>query len=397
MTSRLSHRPTLALRAAAITALALLAFAGAPAAAGASLPITLGLLNKPAAAKTVAPVAALASADPPGLVHGTMLMVHAGGWAGHDANAQQILMQSPGALLREHGWRTVSVDYDEGTGGLQDVLDAAGAELARGSGNGPLCLYGESAGAQLALIAASRLHGIDCVIGLGAPTDIIRYETEGAVDPDGRVQFVAGQMRRFFGTTATEVATWSPVAVASAIHGDVLLMREGDDAMVPESHMTAFAAASPTTQRVDLEAGDPADPSTTFVHGTISAAGRAAYAAAIVASAERAMVAHSEERVAAGMHCAKVARSVAEVGARGLRSALACLARHDVLTPRKPSRSWRHTTLHMRGVINAARVWSQLRGSNAGRYALLAAARRDATVVVSVAQASTITLRLTSH
>ena len=357
----------------------------------------MALLDKPLPAKTVAPVADLASADPAGTVRGTMLMVHGGGWAGHDANAQNILMQTPGALLREHGWRTVSVDYDEGAGGLQDVLDAANTALARGSGNGPLCLYGESAGAHLALVAASRLHRIDCVIGLGAPTDIMRYETDGAADPDGRVQLVAGQLRRFFGSTAADVVTWNPVAVASAIRGDVLLMREGDDPMIPESHMTAFGAASPTTQLVDLEAGDPADPSTKFVHGTIDAAGRAAYAAAIVASAERAMVTHRAERVAAGMHCAKVARSVAEVGARGLRSALACLARHDTRTPRRLSGSWRHTTLRLRGVINAARIWAGLRRSNAGRYALLAAARRDAEVVVSVAQASTITLRSTSR
>ena len=62
-----------------------------------------------------------------------------------------------------------------GQAGLQDVLDAAGSELARIGDNGPVCIYGESAGAHLALVAAERLRAIDCVIGLGTPTDLPLY------------------------------------------------------------------------------------------------------------------------------------------------------------------------------------------------------------------------------
>jgi acetyl esterase/lipase len=229
------------------------------------------------AAQQATPVAAPLSADPAGRARGTMIMIHAGGWAGHDAHAQSLLMDRPGAELVERGWRVVSLDYNEGTPGLQDVLDAAGAELARGTTNGPLCLYGESAGAHLALVAASRLRAIDCVIALGAPTDLMLYESVAAAGTDTQREIVAYQMRRFFGSTAEQVAPWDLVALAPAIRADVLLMHEADDTVVPAIHNERFKAARPSTESIELEAGDPAGPS--FVHGHVSAAGEAYYAA----------------------------------------------------------------------------------------------------------------------
>ncbi len=68
---------------------------------------------------------------------------------------------------------------------------------------------GESSGAHLALVAASRLRSIDCVIGLGAPTDLVGYESETGPDPIR--EFVADQMRRFFGSTPAQTAAWDPV------------------------------------------------------------------------------------------------------------------------------------------------------------------------------------------
>jgi acetyl esterase/lipase len=233
-----------------------------------------------------APPAAAITADPQGPARATMIMVHAGGWAGHDARAQQILMRSPGALLRHRGWRVVSIDYEEGAAGLDDVLDTIASELARKTSNGPLCLFGESSGAHLALVAAARRgEEIACVIGLGTPADLERYEAT-ARTRDQRI--VAAQMRKFFGTTADELAPWDPVTLGPRIDADVLLMREGDDEVIPASQSTRFAAAHASTEVVTLEPGDPADASTHFVHGTISAQGRAAYDAAIAAFAARA-------------------------------------------------------------------------------------------------------------
>src|SRR5688572_28374720 len=99
----------------------------------------------------------------PSSVRGTMIMVHGGGWTGSAPVSQKALMTMPGETLTQRNWRIVSVDYKAGAGGLQDVIDVAGAELSKPTG-GLLCIYGESAGAQMALVAASRVSGVDCVI-----------------------------------------------------------------------------------------------------------------------------------------------------------------------------------------------------------------------------------------
>lgn len=237
-----------------------------------------------------APVAAPITADPTGgRVRGTMIMVHGGGWVGHDAHAQQLLMEIPGRNLLDRGWRVVSIDTKEGEGGLQNVLDTVESEIARKTGNGPMCLYGESSGAHLALVAAARTRAVDCVIGLGTPTDLPLYESEGPISREPRVRQVAGQIKMFFGSTSAELARWNPVGLASSIRADVLLMREGDDPIVSQVYAGRFKAVSPGTDVVELEAGDPAQASTRFVHGTISGGGRRQYAAAIDAFIARAL------------------------------------------------------------------------------------------------------------
>jgi len=236
------------------------------------------------------PVAVAATADPtPGPARATMIMVHGGGWAGHDARAQQLLMQTPGKLLLRRGWRVVSIDYEAGAEGLDDLLRTVDSEIARKTSNGPLCIYGESAGGHLALLAAARRgREIDCVIGLGTPADLVRYEP--LAENGSRLQrIVAAQVRKCFGTSAAELAPRDPVSLAPSITADVLLMRSGDDAIIPASQSTRFAAAHPATKVVTLQPGDPTDPTDGFVHGTLSPAGRAAYEQAIASftAAER--------------------------------------------------------------------------------------------------------------
>jgi hypothetical protein len=205
-------------------------------------------------------------------------------------------MANPGRLLLALGWRVVSIDYAEGAAGLDDVLHAIDSEAARKTGLGPLCLYGESAGAHLALIAASRRRSVDCVAGLGALTDLPLYERDAETSSDGRAGLVAGRIRRFFGTTRAALAPWSPVSVARSIRADVLLMHEAGETVVAATQGTRFQAVHPATRVVELEAGDPADASTTFMHGSVSTHGRAQYAAAIERLAEHAVTARRAER-----------------------------------------------------------------------------------------------------
>ncbi|MDQ3722393.1 MAG: hypothetical protein M3376_04860 [Actinomycetota bacterium] len=380
-------------RVAAVALLALLGVGvGVAQAAAARLPL---LAPKPAA-RVIAPVADPIQADPAnGLVRGTVIMIHAGGWAGHDAYAQGLLLKTPGALFLDRGWRVVSIDYNEGTQGLQDVLAAARAELARGTPAGPLCLYGESAGAHLSLVAAAQLPEVDCVIGLGTPTDIDLYRSEGATSPDPRVRLAASQASRFFGTTVAATAPWNPVLLAPKMHADVLLLNEADDTIVPLAHTARFVAARRTTQTALLDSGDPADPSTKFVHGTVSEAGRTRYDSTIGSFADRAVVAGKAERRATRTGCLKVERSLAEVGETTVQRALRCLARGDARSLRAGKGEWHTSSFRLRGEINAARIWSHLRETSSGRRALVAASKRRAKITVRASDRSLVTLRTT--
>lgn len=378
--------------------LALLALAGAlclqASPAQAALPFRLPTL-KPKAPPTpvIPPVQAPVARDPAGPARGTMVLVHAGGWAGHDGYAQDELLENPGDLFLTRGWRVVSIDYEEGAAGLQDVLNVAGAELARGSSSGPLCIYGESSGAHLALMAAARLRAIDCVIGVGTPTDLHLYTAEAAVSSDDRVKLVSSQIMRLFGTTPEATAPWNLVSLAPSIHADVLLVHEVDDELVTAAHAQRFKVARPTTQLLELEPGDKSNRSHDFMHGTVSDAGRAQYMAGIGAFADRAVSARSAERGAARMGCSQVTRSVDQTGPRGLQEALRCLARKESSSlPRNPGR-WRETNVKLRGKVNAARVWAYLRDRASGRRALAAAAKRRARVTVKTGDRSRVTLR----
>jgi len=378
-------------RSAAVTLLALLGVGASPAAA-ARLPL---FAPKPAS-RVIAAVADPIQADPAnGRVRGTVIMIHAGGWAGHDAYAQGLLLKNPGALFLERGWRVVSIDYNEGTQGLQDVLAAVRAELARGTPPGPVCLYGESAGAHLSLLAAAQVPEVDCVIGLGTPTDIDLYRSEGATSLDPRVRLASSQASRCFGTTAAAMAPWNPILLAPKMHADVLLINEADDSLVPFVHTARFVAARPTTQTALLEAGDRANPSTMFVHGTVSETGRTRYDSTIGSFADRAVVASAAERRATRTGCLMVERSLAEAGQTHLQRALRCLARSDARSLRAGRGEWYTSSFRLRGEINAARIWSHLRETASGRRALVAASKRRTKITVRASDRSRVTLRAT--
>lgn len=336
------------------------------------------------------PVAAPAITDPQGLVRGTMIMVHAGGWAGRDEYAQDLLLGRPGEMLLRRNWRIVSLDYEEGTDGLLDVLNNAKRELARGTSPGPVCLYGESAGGHLALVAASKLRSIDCVVALGAPTDLSLFVDEAAASNDPQMALVAFQVRRFFGTTEAEQAAWDPVTLAPRIRADVLLLHEDNDPIVSASHNARFARRRPSSQRVGLAAG--ASDGERFLHGTVSDAGRGRYFATVGAFADRMVEARKNERRAAKRRCTSAQRPVGEISTAKLSRVLRCLGRKDRLVPRRVGR-WSRSSFRVRGDVTAGRVWAHLRRSRSGRRALRAITTRRARVSVRRGDRSRITVR----
>ncbi len=96
------------------------------------------------------------------------------------------------------------------------------------------------------------------------------------------------------------------------------------DIYVPRSQAERFKAARPRTDIVVLEPGDLTDPSTSFVHGTASAGGRAVYASAVGGFADRIEAAHAAQRRAVRTRCANVKRPLAAIRSSTIKAALIC-------------------------------------------------------------------------
>jgi dienelactone hydrolase len=340
-----------------------------------------------------APVPGPALVSTPAPVRGTMIMVHGGGWVGPAPTSQRALMTMPGDTLTQRNWKIVSIDYHAGAAGLQDVVDAAGAELAQPTG-GLLCIYGESAGAQLALVAASRVPGVDCVIAMGPPADFETYQSEVQHSNDPDRSTIAHQMATVWGSTPEDRAPNDPVKVAKAIGGDVLLLRQADDPLIPIEQIDNFVAARPTTQRVELESSAGFDLSQFYLHGTFSDNGRNQYRAAIGSFVDRAAAAYAAERDASRTGCKGVTRTVTVGGAARVQSALRCLARADALARRAGAALARTLSRRVRGEVNAARAWTALRSSTTGRRALAALAAGRAKASVRSGDPTRVTLRV---
>ena len=349
----------------------------------------LGTPAEPAPVK--APESALVAS--PSTVRGTMIMVHGGGWAGSAPASQKALMSMPGDTLVRRGWRIVSVDYHAGAAGLQDVMDAVGSELVQPTG-GLLCIYGESAGAQLALIAASRVRGVDCVVAMGPPADFEAYQAEAHASNDSNRTIIANQMASVWGQTPDERALSDPIKVAGAIAAAARLLREADDPLIPIEQVDNFVAARPTTQRVELEPAPGSDLRSFYLHGTLSDGGRGQYHAAIGAFVDRAAAAYEAERAAARTGCTGTTRSVTAGGVGRVQRALTCLARADALARRAGAQRARTTSRSVRGEVNAARAWKVLRSSIGGRRALAALATGRAKASVRPGNPTSVTVRV---
>lgn len=332
-------------------------------------------------------------ASPATGIKGTVILIHGGGWQGPGATAQQGLMDLPGQMLVQRGWRVLSLDYHFGKKGLQDVLDAANAEIAAPTG-GLLCLYGESAGGHLALLAAAKLPAIDCVIAAGAPTDLFAYRAEAATSDDQWREMISNQIRTVFGTTEQELAPWEPVRVAQAISADVLLLRQNDDRLVLQDQLDGFLDALPTAQSVNLESSVHIEPSTWWLHGTLSDRGRREFHATLSGFAARQVAAHRAEVRARRTGCAGVVRRVRAADAAALAPRLGCLGRKDSTVSRRDAKRARTVTIRLHGALNAARAWAALRGTAKGRRALAALAGRRARTTLQVGDPSRVTVRV---
>lgn len=154
-------------------------------------------------------------AKPAGKARGTVLYLHGGNWK----VGRELVVQTRPKLrvFTRAGWRAVSVDYSA----ERPLGDAIRWYKRLTRRPGPLCVAGESAGAQLALMVAV-MRNPDCVVAEGAPVDLTgRTPLHPSVEDGAR------------GTFGDRLRKVSPLYRARRIQAPVLLGHYRDDKVVP--------------------------------------------------------------------------------------------------------------------------------------------------------------------
>lgn len=176
--------------------------------------------------------------DPP---HAAVVFVHGGFWR-HMWTKDT--MDGIAIDLARRGYLTANIEYrrvGKGGGWPQTLDDVAGAmaHIAAADGVDRLAVIGHSAGAQLALMAASVVDAPYLPVAMGGILDMSAAVTEGLDE---------GAATAFLGETPPEEA--SPMEAASprpalVVHGDA-------DERVPVSQARAYAETNPQVEYLEL-------------------------------------------------------------------------------------------------------------------------------------------------
>ena len=163
----------------------------------------------------------LHDADDP--ARGTVLLLHGGGWHGGLGAAADEVMSASIEPLVEWGYDVANLGYRSGARSLEDATAAFDHLRRRLGPDEPLCLYGASAGAQLALITAARRGGeVDCVVSLLGIPDLVQF---GSRPKSEQGEALA---REAFG--AADLGELSPVNNTGRIEAPVLVAATPCDA-----------------------------------------------------------------------------------------------------------------------------------------------------------------------
>ncbi len=223
---------------------------------------------------SVAALAALAAAAPAQarsvVAHprtpGTVILLAGNAWTGTSEPGKQAVYERVGPSLERAGHRVVVADYPQGLdAGLAAVQQAVRSELVTAPQR-PLCLYGESSGGHLALLAAEVIRGVDCVATVAAPTDLRLWaDTRDAAPETPQGLTFRYHVEPTFGPDRASWAPYDPALHAHRLPALVLSMAAADDDTVPLDQLDQLPGA-----RYVLPPG-----SLPFVHGTTSPAGLA--------------------------------------------------------------------------------------------------------------------------
>lgn len=190
--------------------------------------------------------------NPEDEVKGVMLVIHGGGWIG-STDTVDVTRQLVGRFA-DWGWRTRIVGYRSGAAGLNDLerwysraRDAVPAQK-------PVCAWGFSAGAHLALLLAEQRH-LSCVIAESGPTYL--PNTDEPWDLPG---WVDGLARKAFGSRLRE---FSPLITNRDLKTPTLLAHAKADPLVPIGQAREYSRRIDNVEMVSLDPGD-----VPFIHTT---------------------------------------------------------------------------------------------------------------------------------
>lgn len=200
-----------------------------------------------------------------------MLFLHGGGW--YRIGTGMLATERAGAAAwQAAGWETVNATYRSCRNSLASVLETYDAVRASVGPSVPICVKGESAGGQLALMLAARRPDVACVIAAAAPTDLYTIKSQGTAEGIGDgARSVFGFARAAF--RRRNLADMSPVGHVDTIRARLLLAVADDDKLIPlaqQQELTDLLRAADPAASVDLDVLAPGDQD--FVHGSASTA-----------------------------------------------------------------------------------------------------------------------------
>lgn len=208
---------------------------------------------------------------------GVVITLHKGSWAATGRAAAESEHQDVAAWLRRR-WLVVNSSYRPGVRGLADVR-ATYARVSKAVGRrAPICLVGASAGGNLALIAATRIQTLSCVVAEAVPTDLVNIASQLAYDPASETgasttgpTYVHDSAEQALG--AENLRAFSPLLQAERTRARVLLAVAERDPLIPVEQETDYCARLARCEgALQLEAG-----TLQFVHAGVSRAALSAF------------------------------------------------------------------------------------------------------------------------
>jgi acetyl esterase/lipase len=182
-----------------------------------------------------------------------VIVLHGGAWSATGPEVTAALRPAARRFARL-GLRVANVDYRPGAASLADARRALRRLHRR-----RVCVYGESAGGQLALMLAARHRSVRCVITVGAVADLPGLRRDHAVD------LLVRLAKRAWAHAPGGLRAHSPLTYARRLRMPVLIAGLRRDPIVPVAQQRRLAARLPRARLLLQESGDRE-----FVHGKAS-------------------------------------------------------------------------------------------------------------------------------